>query len=61
MDRQLCDSDLQTLREKQLLHEGETAFKEGIVIIAENLITKSRRIINVVGLVLEANKQILHD
>ena len=59
--KQLPERDLQLLRDRQLLNESETAFKEGDVVIAEDLITKTRRIINITGLVLEANKQILHD
>lgn len=56
----LSDKDIQILREKHLLAEGEVAFKEGSTYIAENLLTKQRRILNTVGLILEADRQILH-
>ncbi len=61
MERQLPEKDIHTLKQRGLLRESETAFKDGNVIVAEDLLTKTRRIVNVVGLVLEANKQVLHD
>ncbi len=61
MERQLPEKDINTLKQRGLLRESEIAFKEGSVIIAEDLLTKTRRIVNTVGLVLEANKQVLHD
>lgn len=61
MAKQLSERDMQVLRQQGLLRENETAFKEGQSIIAEDLITKTRRMINATGLMLEANQQILHD
>ena len=61
MAQQLSQNDLRVLREKGLLVEGETAFKEGGIIVAENLVTKERRVLNVAGLILEANRQLLND
>jgi hypothetical protein len=61
MSRQLSEKDLEALRQRGLLRESETAFKDGSTIIAEDLVTKVRRILNVSGLMLEANQQILHD
>ena len=57
----LSEKDIQVLRSQKLLAEGEIAFKEGNVYVAENLVTKQRRILNVAGLILEADRQILHD
>lgn len=61
MSKQLSEKDLQELRSRGLIRESETAFKDGSVIIAEDLVSKNRRIVNVSGLILEANKQILTD
>ena len=57
----LSESDVKLLRERNLLQEGEVAFKEGHAYIAENIITKTRRILNIIGLILEADRKILHD
>ena len=61
MSRQLSEKDMLVLRQKQLLHESEIAFKDGDTIIGEDTITRVRRVINASGLMLEANRQILHD
>lgn len=61
MSQSLSDKDLTTLRQKGLLTENEIAFKEGNVVVAENVVTKERRVLNVAGLILEADKQVLHD
>lgn len=61
MAKQLSNSDLMKLRQQRLLKESETAFKQGNDIVAEDLVTRERRILNVSGLILEANRQILHD
>lgn len=61
MAKQLSEKDLQTLREKGLLHESETAYKDGTVIVAEDVTTRVRRILNVSGLMLEASRQLLND
>ncbi len=58
--RILSHKDTQLLKDKKLLVEGEVAFKEGTVYYAENLLTKSRRILDVANLILEADRQILH-
>ena len=61
MAQQLSQTDLEKLRKKGLLNESETAFKEGGIIVAEDLLTKVRRVVNAGGLILEADRQILHD
>lgn len=59
MRQQLSDKDVYVLREKGLIKDNEIVFKEGHAIIAEDLQTKQRRIVNVSGLMLEANKHVL--
>jgi hypothetical protein len=59
--KRLSDTDLQKLRSTGLLKELEIAFKDGDIIIAENVITKARRVVEVAGLVLETSKQVLCD
>ena len=61
MERQLSEKDMQALKQRGLLRESEVAFKDGTLIIAEDLLTKTRRVVNVTGLMLEANKQVLLD
>lgn len=61
MARQLSEKDVLQLRARGLLRESEIAFKEGVLIIAEDILTKARRSIDAAGLMLEANQQILHD
>ena len=62
MEKRLSDKDISTLRNKGLLNEGEVAFKLGEVIVAEHIIDKTRRIIDVsTGVLLECNKVLLID
>lgn len=61
MAKQLSEKDLLSLQSSGILRESETAFKDGTIVIAEDLVTKERRVINVAGLMLEANQHILHD
>lgn len=61
MAKKLSDKDLNELRAKGLLRENETAFKEGAVIVAEDVVTQVRRVLNTSGLMLEANRQLLND
>ena len=59
--KQLTVNDIQLLRTRGLLTESETAFKEGDLLIAENVTTKQRRVLNAIGLILEADRQLLND
>ena len=61
MAKQLSEKDLFTLRQRGLLTESEIAFKDGSVVIAEDIVTKMRRVVEVAGLILEADRQILLD
>ena len=59
MEKQVSESDLNQLRQKGLLKLNETALIVGDVMIAENLLTKERRILDVGNLLLESTKRIL--
>lgn len=61
MFKQLPEKDVTTLKQQGLLRESETAFVEGSVYVAEDLLTKVRRIIDVTGLMLESKQKLLHD
>jgi len=61
MEKPLASSDLDMLRQKGLLEENEVALLVGDVIVAENVISKARRVIQTSGLLLESTKQILTD
>jgi|TARA_Y100000310_G_scaffold316051_1_gene367319 hypothetical protein len=61
MEKNLDSGDIQKLREASLLNENETALKIGDLIIAENVITKVRRILNTGNVLLESNRRILRD
>lgn len=61
MTQQLSFNDVQKLRDKGLLKESEIAFNEEGIIVAEDIITKERRIIQATGLVLESNRRLLND
>ena len=59
MEKQVSESDLNQLRQKGLLELHEIALIVGDVMIAENLITKERRVLDVGNLLLESTKRIL--
>tara|TARA_Y100000310_G_scaffold58621_1_gene53965 strand:- start:2613 stop:2798 length:186 start_codon:yes stop_codon:yes gene_type:complete len=59
MEKQVSESDLNQLRQKGLLKLNETALIVGDVMIAENLLTKERRILDVGNLLLESTRRIL--
>jgi len=59
MSQQLSYSDIETLRRKGLLTEQEIAVKNGDIILAENVVTKARRVIDASGLMLESSRRIL--
>ena len=51
--------DLNSLRSAGLLNDDEVAYTVGDIVVAENVITKQRRIIQESGRVLESKKQLL--
>ena len=59
MEKQVSESDLNQLRQKGLLKLHEIALIVGDVMIAENLLTKERRILDIGNLLLESTKRIL--
>ena len=59
MEKQVSESDLNQLRQKGLLKLHEIALIVGDVMIAEDLLTKERRILDVGNLLLESTKRIL--
>jgi hypothetical protein len=59
MEKQVSESDLNQLRQKGLLKLHEIALIVGDAMIAENMLTKERRILDVGNLLLESTKRIL--
>lgn len=55
--RELNNNDLKKLREAGVLTEKEVAFFTGDLFIAENVITKDRRILESVEKILQENYQ----
>ena len=61
MENTLELDDVQKLRDAGLLKENETALCVGDLIVAENVITQERRVLDVRDLLLESKKRILKD
>ena len=59
MEKHVSDDDLNKLRQNGLLAIHEIALVVGDVIVAENVLTKERRVLEVGNLLLESNKRIL--
>ena len=59
MEKTLPTNDIQRLRDAGLLSGEETALFVGDLVVAENVATKVRRVINISGLLLESNKRVL--
>jgi len=59
MERILPEKDLSLLREQNLITDKETAYLSGTQVIAEDLITRTRRIVEVGGLLLESRRVLL--
>ena len=60
MEKSLSMSDIKKIRDAGLLFESETAFLVGDVLVAENVVTKDRRVLEVTaGLILECKKTVL--
>lgn len=58
----LSDKDNQLLRERGLIQGDEVALRSGDLVIAENVVTKTRRVLSGVGPLLEsAPRQVLLD
>jgi len=61
MEKPVTGNDLTKLRSSGLIASDEIAIITGDVVIAENVITKTRRILEVAGLMLESNRRVLRD
>lgn len=61
MSQTLSSKDIQLLRQRGLLKETETAMLDGTTVVAEDNVTRLRRILDVKGLILETSRQILCD
>ncbi len=60
MQTTLSDEQLRTLREGHIIESNEIAYKNGDLLIAENVLTKQTRIVGQAGNILaEANKRLL--
>ena len=58
--RELSSKDLNELKDKKLFDEEiEILYREGNFVIAENIKTNEKRILNCSGLMLECNKKLL--
>ena len=61
MEKPLIGNDLVKLRNSGILFENEVALLIGDVVIAENVITKTRRVLEVSSLMLESQRKLLSD
>ena len=61
VEKQLSVNDLQKLRSARLLEDNEIALMVGDVVVAENVVTKTRRVLQTSGLLLESTRRVLRD
>lgn len=59
MEQPLPATDIQSLRSRGLLGESETAMQSGDLIIAENVVTRERRVLDTHGIIFESNRRVL--
>ena len=55
----LSSQDLQKLKDSGDLEDNETAYLNGDLLVAENVVTKERRVINETSVLLESRRQLL--
>jgi len=60
-EKPVSNSDLEKLRTSGLITNEEVALVVGDVVLAENVVTKNRRILNVGTVILESTRRILSD
>ena len=60
-EKPVSSTDMEKLRQSGLITEQEVAIIVGDVILAENVLTKERRILNTNTLMLESNRKLLRD
>ena len=61
MEKQVTNNDLAKLRQQGLIENNEVALLVGDVIVAENVITKQRRVLELGTVLLESNRRVLRD
>ena len=61
MEKIVSGNDLSKLRKSGLISENEIAIVVGDVVVAENVITKGRRVLETAGLILESKRRVLRD
>jgi len=60
-ERSVTPADMQKLRTAGLIYENEVAVVIGDQVVAENILDKTRRIVETGTLMLESNKRLLRD
>ena len=60
-ERPLSNADLDKLRRAGVLQSEEVALLIGDVVVAENVVDKTRRILEVGNLLLESTRRVLRD
>tara|TARA_B100001175_G_C18973773_1_gene386517 strand:+ start:268 stop:456 length:189 start_codon:yes stop_codon:yes gene_type:complete len=58
-EKTVSDADLQKLRASGKIEQNEVALLVGDVVVAENVLTKERRVIETAGLILESKRSLL--
>ena len=59
MNRQISDETMSLLRRQGIISKNEIAYYSGDLIVAENVITKARRVVNEASSVISESKRIL--
>ena len=59
MEKSLSEKDVRTLREQGLLQSDEMAVLVGSEVIAENILSKTRRRLDTSGILLESKRTLL--
>ena len=59
MEKSLSEKDMRTLREQGLLQADELAVLVGGEVIAENILSKTRRRLDTSGILLESKRTLL--
>mgnify|MGYP001467344496 CR=1 FL=1 len=59
MQTPLSSDELKILRDKGVVTDQETVFRSGDLVVAENVITRTRRILDVQSILSESKKRIL--
>jgi hypothetical protein len=60
-EKPVTSSDMDKLRQSGLITEQEIAVVVGDVLLAENVVTKERRILNPGNILLESTRRLLRD